>query len=292
MQIEIKLGGVSIDLAKLFRQMDTKRWKVMDAIFRYLWDYEYVPSELIAASADMSREKVELTLKGLSDARLVENRLRNYFGTKLTFAGLSLYSLWRLFKAGKVSMLGKLMGEGKESSIYNCMSEDGECVLKFHRVGYPSFKKVKRKRNYGTLHFAVLAIRSARNEFTALKRLYGYASVPKPYAWEGNAVLMELINAKELFKVKLSNPEDVLDIIIEEIREMYRRGVVHGDLSKYNILVNPEGVWIIDFPQFVDASEVLSEDFLRRDIENVIRHFKRTYGIEKDINSVLQYIKK
>ena len=251
---------------------------------------------MIAKRTKMNQEKVEAMLRTLSDERIVVNKQLTYFGTTFTFLGLSLYSLWRFVRKGDISMLGKKMGEGKESTVYNCMSEKyGESVVKFHRVGYPSFKKVKEKRDYGTLHFAVLAIRSARNEFKALRRLYGYVSVPKPYGWEGNAILMELIDAKELFRVRLENPHDVLEMIIEEMKKMYERGIIHGDLSQYNILVNPDGIWIIDFPQFLDISEEEIpeyEDFLRRDVENILNYFKKAYGIEKDINSVIEYIKK
>ncbi len=288
-----------VDFAEKFKSMSKLKWKVLDAIFKNMWDYKYVPAEVIAKTAQINPDKMEAILKALKDENLVENKYTEYLGSAFTYLGLSLYSLWRLVRSDKVSMLGKKMGEGKESIIFNCYSERyGECVLKFHKVGYSSFKKVKEKRDYGTLHFTVLMVRSAKNEFKALKKLYGYVSVPKPYDWEGNAVLMELIDAKELFRVRLENPKDVLEMIIEDVKTMYSLGVIHGDLSQYNILVNPEGVWYIDFPQHIDLNEVetdeerqVADEILRRDVENVINYFKKTYRIEKDINSVLKYIK-
>ncbi len=290
---------MSVDFAEKFKKVSKLKWKALDAIFKNMWDYKFVPAEVIAKTAGIDLDKIEGLLKSLKDEKLVENKYTEYLGSAFTFLGLSLYSLWRLVRSDKVSMLGKKMGEGKESVIYNCYSEKfGECVLKFHKVGYTSFKKVKEKRDYGTLHFTVLMVRSARNEFRALKKLYGYVSVPKPYDWEGNAILMELIDAKELFRVRLENPEDVLDMILEEIKKMFSLGVVHGDLSQYNILVNPEGVWFIDFPQYIDLDELESEhernmadEILRRDVENVLNYFKKSYGIEKDIGEVLAYIK-
>jgi len=286
------------DLASLYSKMNRQKWKTLDAIFDYMWDYEFIPIELIAKRSGINPEKVEAILKAMSDERLVVNKQLSYFGSAFTFTGLSLYSLWRLVKRGHVSMLGKLMGEGKESVVYNCYSEKyGEAVIKFHRVGYPSFKKVREKRDYGTLHFTVLTVRSARNEFRALQKVYGFVSVPQPYAWEGNAVMMELIEARELFKVRLTNPQDVLEIIIDEIRRMYSRGVIHGDLSQYNIIVSKEGIWLIDFPQCIllneeEEKKSEAEKLLRRDVENVISYFRRAYGIEKDINTVMEYIKK
>ena len=290
---------MSVDFAEKFKRINKLKWKVLDAIFKHMWDYKYVPAEIIANAAGVDLDKIEKILKSLKDERLVENKYTEYLGSAFTFLGLSLYSLWRLVRSDKVSMLGKKMGEGKESIIYNCYSERyGEGVLKFHKVGYPSFKKVREKRDYGTLHFTVLMVRSARNEFNAMKKLYRYVSVPKPYDWEGNAVLMELIDAKELYKVRLENPKDVLDMIVEEIKKMYSMGVIHGDLSQYNILVNPEGIWFIDFPQYVDLDELeneheknMAEEMLKRDVENILNYFRKTYGIKRDFDEILRYIR-
>lgn len=278
------------DFISLFKGMDEKRWKILDGIFHHMWEYEYVPSEFIARQSRISPEKVEQLLKDLSDKKLVTNKMLSYYGSSFTFIGLSLYSLWRLVDHDDVEMLGKVVGEGKESIVYNCISKYGESIIKFHRIGHPSFRKVREKRDYGTFHYSVLGVRSAKNEFGALKRLYGLVQVPRPIAWEGNAVVMDLVDAKELYKVKLENPQEVLDLILEEVKEMYRLGIVHGDLSQYNILVKEEGVWIIDFPQFVEADVEGGEDYLLRDLTNLIQYFSRSYGIEKDIKNALEYI--
>ncbi len=289
---------MSIVFAEKFRKISKIKWKAMEGIFKNMWDYEYVPIEIISRSSGVDEIKLENILKSLSDEGLVEIRYRDYLGGAFTFQGLSLYSLWRFVRRDLVSMLGKRMGEGKESIIYNCYSEKiGEGVLKFHKVGYSSFKRVREKRDYGNLHFTVLMVRSARNEFRALKKLYGRVSVPKPYGWEGNTVLMELVDAKEMYRVRLKNPGEVLDMILEDVREMYSLGIIHGDLSQFNILVNPEGIWFIDFPQSVDLDEMdederkMAEELLERDLKNLLDYFKKTYGIERDFDSTLRYVR-
>ncbi len=279
-----------MNLAELYRKMGRHSWRILDAIFYNLWDYEFVPLQLIAANAKISEDKARNILRYLSDMRVVVNKQTEYEGSTFTFLGLSLYSLYRLVKKGHISAIGKIMGEGKESAVFNCYSEKyGECVVKFHKVGHTSFKKVKEKRSYGDLHFSVLAIRSARNEFRALRRLQGLA-VPEAYAWEGNAVLMQLIEAKELFRVRLENPDDVLEMILDEVAKFYRRGIVHGDLSQYNVLVSSDGIWIIDFPQCVEVGSEGWKELLERDVRNILTYFSRAYRIEKDINSVLKSI--
>jgi len=295
-----------MELIEAYSRMSAKEWRVLSAVFHYSWDYKYVPSELIAKKAGIPEEKVEAIIRSLAGKRILTAKQLSYFGCAFTILGLSLYSLRRFVKKGLISMIGSKMGEGKESTVYNAISDKyGEVVLKFHRVGYSSFKKVKEKRDYGTLHFTVLTVRSARNEYRALRKLAGYVNVPKPYGWEGNAVMMELIEAKELFRVRLKNPGEVLEMIIEEVKAMYERGVVHGDLSQYNILVSEEGVWIIDFPQaiileeeseeysllsFEELKEVANE-LLERDMENLLEYFRRSYGVRKNLESVLNYVR-
>jgi len=280
------------DIVEVYSALSRKDECIMNAIFENMWDFEYVPVHVFIRECGMSEEKVEGLLRRLAGLRLVENKYTEYLGASFTFKGLSVFSLKRLVRRNVIDMLGKIMGEGKESVVFNALSErHGEVVVKFHRVGYPSFKKVKEKRDYGTLHYTVLTIRSAKREFQALKKLYGYASVPRPIAWEGNAVVTELVDARELNKVRLEEPEHVLELIIEEIRKMYERGVVHGDLSQFNILVSEEGLWIIDFPQSVDVGDEVAEEYLERDVSNVLTYFERAYGVKKDLNEVLRYVK-
>jgi RIO kinase 2 len=278
------------DLAKVYRKLGKMEWKALDTIFRKIWEYKYVPSDFISKKLGIDEDTTIKILKVLGSERLVENRIVSYYGSNLTFFGMSVYSLRRLVKRGKIDMIGQRMGEGKESVIYNCYSEKyGECVIKFHKLG-GFFRKVREKRDYGDLHLTVLTVRSAGREYKALRRLFGSVSVPEPFGWEGNAVLMELIEGRELFKIKVQNPEDVLEMIINETRRMLNSGIVHGDLSQHNVLVGDE-IYLIDFPQHIEIERHEDwEDYLKRDLNNILRYFQKVYGIEKDINSVIDYV--
>lgn len=278
-----------MDIPSLYSKLGRNSWKILGAIFKNLWNYKYIPLNVISSSAKVNEEKTRRILKALGDEGIVLNKQTEYEGATLTFSGLSLYSLYLLVESGQVNAIGKKMGEGKESLVYNCISKQREAVIKFHRLGYQSFKKVVEKRDYGNLNFLVLSIRSAKREFSSLRKLRGLA-VPEAYAWEGNAVLMQLIDAKELVKVKVENPEELLEAIIEEVAKFYRRGVIHGDLSPFNILVNENSFWIIDFPQSLEVGEKNWREILLRDIENLLRYFSRTYKIERDMNSVVEKI--
>lgn len=284
------------NLVNLYLSMNSKKWDILDAVFSNIWNFKHVPVEIISNLSKIPQNEVEDTIRELSDDRIVVSFRKGYIGASLTFTGLSLSSLRRLVKEGEVDKIGNYMGEGKESVIYNCISNRGEAVIKFHRTGHSAFKKVREKRDYGTYHYSVLSVRSARNEYNALKKVYGISRVPKPIASEGNAVLMELIDAKELFRITLENPKDVLEAIIEEIKNLYKAGIIHGDLSQYNILAGENGIWFIDFPQYVNTDSNNADEYLRRDLKNILSYFKRKYGLCKqederfDIHNVLEYV--
>ncbi len=280
------------DLLEAYHRIDRTDTCVLSSIFRNMWDFEYVPLHAIIRDCAFKEERLELILKKLSSMGIVENKYDEYLGTRFTFKGLSVFSLKRLVMKGIISKMGNILGEGKESVVFNALNDrNEELAVKFHRVGYPSFKKVREKRNYGTLHITVLTVRSAKREYSALKRLYGYVSVPEPIFFDGNAVVSRLIDARELYRVRLKNPEEVLEMIIDEVRKMYHRGVIHGDLSQFNILANQEGIWIIDFPQYADVWSPHSDEILKRDVSNIIDYFDRSYGVKKDLNEVLNYVR-
>lgn len=106
--------------------------------------------------------------------------------------------------------------------------------------------------------------------------------VPRPYDYLDGVLLMELVTdgegevAPRLNDVDLL-PEDAREFhafIIGEIVKMLCAGVVHGDLSEFNVLLGPEGPVIIDLPQAVDASaNNHAFSMLERDVRNMAEYF-------------------
>ena len=79
--------------------------------------------------------------------------------------------------------------------------------------------------------------------------------------------------------------------IIESIQKLYKAGIVHGDLSEFNILNYNEKPYFIDFSQGTSVKDPNSKELLRRDIENLVRFFKKyNYKIdkEKEISKILK----
>ncbi|WP_150910975.1 PA4780 family RIO1-like protein kinase [Marinobacter halotolerans] len=120
-------------------------------------------------------------------------------------------------------------------------------------------------------------------EVDALYRLAAAGvRVPEPFGFVDGVLLMELVTdddgkaAPRLDDVMFT-PEQALeyhDMIIGEVVRMLSAGLIHGDLSEFNVLVEPEGPVIIDLPQAVNASGNNNAGrMLERDVDNMRRYF-------------------
>ncbi|HMB44232.1 MAG TPA: RIO1 family regulatory kinase/ATPase, partial [Candidatus Methanoperedens sp.] len=85
-------------------------------------------------------------------------------------------------------------------------------------------------------------------------------------------------------------PDWYLDEILGQIKKTYGLGIIHGDLSEFNIFVNPGGCEIIDWPQFITPSHRNAQELLKRDIDNVLSYFNRKYRIKRDIEEIIKSI--
>ena len=122
-------------------------------------------------------------------------------------------------------------------------------------------------------------------EVDALHRLAAAGvRVPRPYNFHEGVLLMELVTdadgnaAPRLNDVSFDAPvaRELHRILVGEVVKMLCAGVVHGDLSEYNILVGAEGPVIIDLPQAVDAAgNNHAPRMLVRDVDNLRNFFGR-----------------
>ncbi len=120
------------------------------------------------------------------------------------------------------------------------------------------------------------------NEYRTQTQLYeAGANVPKPIGHQGNTILMAYIGdeygpAPTLSEVRIpkDEAEQLFRRIMENVWLMLENHLIHGDLSAYNILYWDSDVYLIDFPQMVEARHnPHAYELLERDITRVCEYF-------------------
>jgi len=202
---------------------------------------------------------------------------------------------------GVIDSVVRQLMSGKEALVYvvRC-GEETRCAKVYKEadkrsfrqaVDYTENRKTKNSRQARAMAKGTRYGREAQErawqsaEVEALRRLASAGvRVPQPYNFHEGVLLMELVTNEEgnaaprLNDVELT-PEVATELHIRLIREVVRMlaaGVVHGDLSEFNILLGADGPVIIDLPQAVDAAgNNHAPRMLVRDVDNLRRYFGR-----------------
>lgn len=168
----------------------------------------------------------------------------------------------------------------------------------FHRAAtYTEGRSVKRSRDERALKRkstwgkVVASSEWAISEWDALKRCWSLGlPVPYPVQIDGTEILMEWIiddDGESAPRLAQTRPEPArLASYFDQLRDvlvtLVGTGLVHGDLSAYNLLAAGDRLVVIDLPQVVDlAGNPAGMDFLMRDCANVCTWF-RSRGLEVD----------
>jgi RIO kinase 2 len=69
-------------------------------------------------------------------------------------------------------------------------------------------------------------------------------------------------------------------------------GVIHADLSEFNVMIDGRDVVLIDWPQWIDPDHPNADQVLARDVENILRYFSRKYGIDADSTEWIARVKR
>jgi len=295
------MSAVSIAV-RAFRKLEPKDFQLLEAIEQQMRNYEYAPKDAIQKQSELPLSEIDYRLPNLTKNRLLKGWQGKYLGYSLTTAGYDTLAINALVKADIIEAFGKPLGVGKESDVYNALGPDEkQLALKFHRIGRTSFKKTKLKRNY-TVKYSYTpdwnhqSRIAAKKEYVALKLLYSKGvAVPEPIKQTRHVLVMSMIEGAELYHYpELPDAQAVLEEILFNIRKVYRDvNMIHGDLSPYNIILQPNmQILIIDWPQNVSTKHTNAKELLERDIQNVLTFFQRKYGLETKLQDVLTYVTK
>ena len=202
---------------------------------------------------------------------------------------------------GAIDAVVRPLMSGKEAQIYLVMSEGQQRVAKVykeaqnrsfkHRSDYTEGRRVRNSREQRAMDKRSrhgrdrleAAWRSA--EVDAIYRLRAAGvRVPEPFTFVDGVLVMELITgvdgepAPRLLDLSYSEEEALAltEHLIREVVKMLCAGIVHGDLSSFNVLMSAEGPVLIDFPQVVDpAHNRVARRLLERDVGNLLQFFGR-----------------
>lgn len=290
------------EVLKVFGKLDAKDFRILTGIEIGMKHFEWVPIEELNKYTKLPFDKLEYRLKKLVREKLVVRTTQPYEGFQIYFEGYDALALNAFVKRKSISAIGNEIGVGKESVIYEAIRQPElaiggplPVIIKFHREGRTSFKQIKRVREHlgEREHFSwIYAARlAAQREYEIMSKLYPQVSVPKPLDQNRHAIVMELAKGSLLSKTKLVDPEWYLDEILKQVKTTYSRGVIHADLSEYNIFVSEEGVQLIDWPQYVILEHPHADEILERDVSNILTHFSRKYNIKRELEKVLEEVK-
>lgn len=219
-----------------------------------------------------------------------------------------------LIEEGLIDSVVRQLMSGKEAMVYvvrigdetRCAKVYKEAAQRSFRqaVDYTENRKVKNSRQARAMAKGTKYGRQAQEaawqsaEVDALYRLAAAGvRVPVPYNFSDGVLLMELVtdehgDAAPRLNDLLLAPQQALEhhaSLLTEVVRMLCAGIVHGDLSEFNILLAADGPVIIDLPQAVDAAgNNHAGRMLLRDVNNLRNFFGRfapellatDYGLE------------
>jgi RIO kinase 2 len=271
--------------AETIRQLHPYETRILHTLERLMGSHSWVPLDLVRRRAGFSESETRYRLGTLMEKGMVRYDVVPYEGYSLTFLGADTLALLSLSRHKILSALGPLVGEGKESVVYEGLGL-GRVAVKCHHVGQRSFQSVRVSREYipEKTHFPwIFASRaSAEREYEALKKLHPAARVPLPVGRNRNVIVMEFIEGTTLNRTRPEDPAGVLAAILEQVAAAYSLGVIHADLSEFNVMIDRKGAVLIDWPQWVSPDHPNAEQILARDVENILRYFNRKFGIVAD----------
>ncbi|MDO9272310.1 MAG: PA4780 family RIO1-like protein kinase [Rugosibacter sp.] len=209
--------------------------------------------------------------------------------------------LQSLITEGLIDEVIRQLMSGKEATVYmvRC-GEEIRCAKVYKDIKQRSFRKnasyqegrkTKNSRQARAMEKGSRYGRQMQEEAwqsAEVDALYRLAAagvrVPQPYICHEGVLLMDLVTdadghpAPRLNDIELS-AEQALEFharLLNQVVRMLCAGIIHGDLSEYNILVGSDGPVIIDLPQAVDAAgNSNASAMLERDVANLASYFSR-----------------
>ena len=241
------------------------------------------------------REKVDEKLDRKQKAfeinsLMKKKRSEDYQVIEEVFDKSTLRVIYDFMNKGLIDEIHGVVNAGKEARVYWGKDKEGrELAIKIYLTSSAEFKKGMLPYLQGDPRFSnvrkdtrSLIYAWAQKEYKNLIRARAAkVNVPEPIAIQKNVLILDFIGkdgerAPLIKETILKNPQKIFRQIITYLERLYvKGGLVHADLSEYNVMIWENKPVIFDVAQSVLIKHPMAKRFLRRDLENLHRYFKR-----------------
>ena len=217
------------------------------------------------------------------------------------FDEATLGALYKLVQDGHIDAFGGPLSTGKEAHDYLAAGAEGEVAVKVYRINASDFRTMRdyldgdpRFEGIGSDKKKVV-VAWTKKEIANLNRARAAGvRVPEPIAVQRNVLVMEFLGrdgerAHRLNEVDVENPRTAYEVVREYMRRLYDAGLVHGDLSEYNLVVHEGELTVLDLGQAVTVHHPNYREFLERDCETVAGFFARQ-GLDVTPDELLSFV--
>ena len=226
-----------------------------------------------------------------------QERFRTFKGV---FDEFTERNIFELHSRNYFDRLTSPLKVGKESNVFLAEKGSQKIIVKIYRQQNCDFKRmfeyIKQDPRYETLRNKRREIIFAwtQREYKNLHRaMTAKINSPKPLGWKFNILLEEMIGDDEpalpLKDQPPRNPKKFFAEVITQMQKLYKVGLIHGDLSAFNILNFNEKPYLIDFSQSTTVKTPNSMELLERDIHNILVFFRK-FGIIADFEETFKKI--
>lgn len=230
---------------------------------------------------------------------LFQEKFKTY---KNVFDEFTIKTLFKFISQGYFEGLESPISVGKESNIFSASRKDGQkIIVKIYRLQTvdfnhmydyikddPRYQKLKKNRRQIIFNWAQ---REYRNLLLARQ---GNVTVPSALGVANNVLVQEFIGisapAPKLKDAVPKAPKKFFNDIVENMAKLYAAGLVHGDLSHFNILNHKEKAVFIDLSHGTVLKNENALSLLERDIRVICTYFRKL-GVQADEQAVLKQIK-
>lgn len=224
---------------------------------------------------------------------------------KNVFDNFTDRNIFKLSSQGHFDQMGSPLFIGKESNVFTALKDNKQVIVKIYRLETCDFNRMYDYIKYDPRYLGLKKQRrkiifawTQREYRNLMKAREAGVRVPTPYTCLYNILVMELIgydSASPMLKNSMPSTkekkEKLFMDVISNMKKLHSAGLVHADLSAFNILNKDDKPVFIDFSQTMPVKSPQGLEYLKRDIKNICNFFKKN-GVKSDKEEVLKEILK